>query len=200
MNLTEEGTIIDNKIKTMSHSKKRHILESNIKIEKRYLKESKNLITEAIVVGSPAPELSLTNLRNDKETISLSSYIGKPVIYEFFQYYCGPCAQRMKQIAENNTNNYTVILATEIDEDENNASIKEQKSYSLEKVNKFLPNAIVVYGLNSDKPSKPGGLGFNHWGGTPPRTAVIDSNGVVTFFEVGSEDVEGLKNAINTVK
>jgi thiol-disulfide isomerase/thioredoxin/outer membrane lipoprotein-sorting protein len=73
--------------------------------------------SEALIVGKPAPDVSLTSL--DGKTISLKSFQGKPVLLDFWATWCGPCVESMPSVKRLNSEaaKYGLILLS-IDEDD----------------------------------------------------------------------------------
>ena len=180
----------------ISESEKKHILNLHNKL--------KILLSESVSVGDSAPELKLIDFQKERE-ILLTNYFGKPIILMYYLYSCSSCISRMKQIANNNTNKYTTILATYLDYSKDAYhDIKSQKEMC-EKKSNLVPGSINGYDLSKSKiemyKNEDGthlGSG-NHYGGTPPKTVLINSEGNITYVEVGTDE-ESFKNALNELK
>jgi thiol-disulfide isomerase/thioredoxin len=71
-----------------------------------------------MVIDSPAPDFKLSNLEG--QTISLSSFLGKPIFINFWTTTCGPCVQEMpylQQIQNDWASKGLIILSVNLGED-----------------------------------------------------------------------------------
>jgi cytochrome c biogenesis protein CcmG/thiol:disulfide interchange protein DsbE len=52
-----------------------------------------------IAAGVAAPEFTLPALSTGEPPVSLAAYRGRPVLLEFWSYWCGPCRASLPEIA-----------------------------------------------------------------------------------------------------
>ncbi len=58
------------------------------------------LITTSPLIGQSAPVFTLPDLHNTSRQVSLSSYLGKPTVINFFSPACVPCREEMPTFAK----------------------------------------------------------------------------------------------------
>jgi peroxiredoxin len=71
-----------------------------------------------MAIDSPAPDFKLSNLEG--QTVSLSSFLGKPVFINFWTTTCGPCVQEMpylQQIQNDWASKGLIVLSINLGED-----------------------------------------------------------------------------------
>ncbi|MBI3242705.1 MAG: TlpA family protein disulfide reductase [Chloroflexi bacterium] len=76
----------------------------------------------APIVGSPAPDFTLTNINGG--TVTLSDLKGKPVLINFWATWCGPCRVEMPAIqAAYDANKSDGLTVLAVDADESKADV-----------------------------------------------------------------------------
>ena len=123
-------------------------------------------------VGNRAPDFALTSL--DGQTVTLSSYLGRVVILDFWASWCTPCRISMPDLYtlwKDHEDSGVVFLGVSLDRSESDAvAYIESKSY-----HGFVP----LYGSYSAAANVARQYGVSGI----PRTFVIDRSGVIRFAD-----------------
>jgi cytochrome c biogenesis protein CcmG/thiol:disulfide interchange protein DsbE len=142
------------------------------------------------LVGHPAPNFSLAMLRPEagKTALSLSNFIGKPVVLNFWASWCAPCKEEAPLI-ENTWKQAqargkdVVILGIDF-QDSNNDSTSFLKLYSI-----TYPTVLDADGSVASK-----------YGVTSlPQTIFINRNGTVTSREPRELTAQVLSNNLQLI-
>ena len=132
-------------------------------------------------VGNALPDFSVSLAGGG--TFTLSENLGKPVFINLFATWCPPCVGEMPEINQlhNELGDQVNFLVIDIGEDEKTAlDFAEQNGYSL-------PFAYSVDGMP---------FGNDYLVNSIPQTFVLDADGVISAYYLGSRDYDIFKAAI----
>jgi len=134
------------------------------------------------LVGSRAPDFSVTAITGSNRRISLQKLRGKVVVVDFWGTFCEPCKKSFPKLQELNEK-YAAkgLQIVAISEDE-----AEDKSKIPQFADEF--GARFMIGWDADK-----SVAKNYNPPTMPSSFVIDRNGHVRFEHVGYHDGDELE-------
>lgn len=139
----------------------------------------------AIEVDKPAPDFQLPDLAG--EEVSLSDFMGKPVLLNFWAGWCRPCEEEMpylQQVYEEWSDQGLVVLTVNLGD-------------SPSQVNRFMQsNQLSLPVLLDIKQS----LTQEYNVGNIPTTFFIDKNGIIRAKIIGSfQSKEAIETKINQI-
>lgn len=151
-----------------------------------FTQESSN----AVVLNNIKDESFNIEFENEQgEKVSLDSYVGKPIVLNFWASWCPPCREEMPVFAEQQSSNPDIVFLYVNQTD----GIRETK----EKAKKFLENEglsmSVQYDQTSDSAIKFGLTAL-------PSTYFIDAKGDIRNRAMGALTKETLVSAITELK
>jgi len=132
-------------------------------------------------VGNALPDFSVPLAGGG--TFTLSENLGKPVFINLFATWCGPCVGEMPEIdrLHNELGDQVSFLIIDIGEDEKTAlDFADEYGFSL-------PFAYSLDGMP---------FGGDYLVDSIPRTFVLDADGVISAYYLGSRDYDTFKAAI----
>jgi peroxiredoxin len=137
--------------------------------------------TGSIIIGSKAPEFSMTSLSGQQ--ISLKDLRGQGVLVNFWATWCYPCREEMddlKAAYEKYKDQGIVILGIDMKEGE-------------ETVRKFIESYKITYPILIDMDGKVGDA-YNVFG--IPSSFFIDKDGVIRDIILGEMNQDSINNKI----
>lgn len=132
-------------------------------------------------VGNALPDFSVPLAGGG--TFTLSENLGKPVFINLFATWCGPCVGEMPEInrLHNELGDQVNFLIIDVGEDEQTAlDFADEYGFSL-------PFAYSLDGMP---------FGGDYLVDSIPRTFVLDADGVISAYYLGSRDYDTFKAAI----
>jgi thiol-disulfide isomerase/thioredoxin len=130
------------------------------------------------LVGQPAPDFTMTLLETG-EDVSISDYLGRPILVNYWATWCPPCRREMpflQAMHDKYADQGFAVLAVDAGE-------KVPPSMMLDTINRYINSAgltfPVLYGDNTyDVQREWSVLGL-------PGSFMIDTNGIVTAYHSG---------------
>jgi len=126
----------------------------------------------AELINKPAPEITATDVRTNKE-ISLSDFRGKPLVLQFFSTDCEHCEEEMDWLS-NLVTNHPEIAALGI-----SVNVGERDSVINYIKDKNLLYPVILPDEESESQLDP------YYGGATPQTVIISPDGIVAQSMVG---------------
>ena len=121
----------------------------------------------------------------DGNDVKLSDYFGKPIVLNFWAYWCGPCQSEMPEFNQKyeELGGEVVFLMVHADPDTTQGkSLVAENGYSFPVVYDEAYEAAVAYGISAY-----------------PTTFFIDTEGNLQAYYVGAMDAELLQMGIDTI-
>ena len=133
-------------------------------------------------MGKPAPDISLTS--EDGKTVPLHNFRGKPVLLDLWATWCGPCLLAMPGINRLHEQFGDRLALITVDQD----------GHPPDATNYLARHGYAWRNFHDEKSALSNALD----GGTIPVTILIDAQGTIRHYGIGSSEEE-LRKAIETL-
>ena len=122
----------------------------------------------SVLIGKPAPDVSLPLLQNSQAKLALDAYRGQPLLVNFFASWCAPCRAEAPAL-EHLSNQISIIGIAYKDRPQDTLQFLEQYG-----------NPFVVIGRDDDGRA---GMAWGVYG--VPETYLIDPSGEIKWRHAG---------------
>lgn len=141
-------------------------------------------------LGVTAPDIQLEDLQG--QTVRLYDFRGKVVVLNFWASWCGPCKNEMPDLdqiaAELGVDDFGVLLAVNLT---NSGGESESKARRYIQDNRFSMRVLL---------DKDGKAADTYSIGSIPTTFIIDQEGKIYTYMVGTTTKETLRDYINRLR
>jgi peroxiredoxin len=139
-----------------------------------------SIATNSAVAGTSLPQASLLTL--DNKTVDSTTFIGKPLILNFWYSTCEPCRREMPVLAASAATRSSTVRFIGVNMND-----------SVETATAFAEKYNVLYDIMFD----PSGLFISTLGiGTAPMTLFIDAQGIIVDQVAGEISADKLESLI----
>ncbi len=138
---------------------------------------------ERVVIGSPAPDFSLTTL--DNQTVKLSQFRGTPVLINFWATWCPPCKEELPLLVKTHQANQDRLVILGVD-------MAEEAGVVRDKVREVGITYPVLLDSQNEVTNRYQVRGY-------PTSLFVDKNGIVQRITVGQLTEDTIKSALDRV-
>jgi thiol-disulfide isomerase/thioredoxin len=138
---------------------------------------------ERVVIGSPAPDFSLTSL--DNQTVKLSQFRGTPVLINFWATWCPPCKEELPLLVKTHQANQDRLVILGVD-------MAEEAGVVRDKVREVGITYPVLLDSQNEVTNRYQVRGY-------PTSLFVDKNGIVQRITVGQLTEDTIKSALDRV-
>lgn len=154
------------------------------------------------IVGKVCPDFTLSALSDLDEDFSLSEAKGKVVVLNFWHVNCSSCIAEMpefNELQEAYADTVEVVIVYRYNDFDHRNGVKHRKNEWSEFSLNYVVDTPVNWVIGSDEVLEEGKTLFESFGGTDtwPQTVILDEDGVIRDYHIGSTNYEKLSYKVN---